>query len=1458
MAGRIYKSAYVITGDSSGAIRATRMTSKELGNLNRSMDQAGRSARNFSRHSRGMYGSLTSIHGITRQLAPLLGGLSVAMGARSIVNAGLAMDGYGRSLRAVLGSAEAATQELKFIRSEAERVGVEFQPLVREYSKLAAAARDTSMEGEGVRKTFSAIIEISRVLNLSTEDTRGAIFALQQMLSKGTISAEELRRQLGERVPGSLNAMARAVGVSVQELDKMLKQGQLISEEVMPKFAEELKRMAESGLEFAVNSPAAEFDRLRNALFDFNVEAGKNVMPVLADGARVLTKGLNFLHENLYEVLTVLGGYTILRTMLIPSIKYLLGPIRAWTIAEGLLYHKLEAKRVSLLATSKVIKLMGGPLMAGATLAAGAFAGAVYKLNEVASETTGITDRVNQQLERLKLHATDPLSPEGMYILRDVLRQINAEADKAADRAAEVASAQQMASFVPGAGGASGLGSAVMVMQNVAAQEELTYAREQAENQTWALEAAESALAAVHGDAAFNVGLLGFEIETLVKYLGPWARASWDALGGWQMFVDHSSLARKEFVEVKTVLERKVKTIKNATKNVLEHAKALLENAHLSDKNKEALRELIKFIEDDAAETKRAADEKKAGAAAQRKFNKALADGQKAYRAILKEMNPHLALMDEYAIKATNLNLTEEFLNATYEEQQEMLLALRRSMGYYRDEKEELDHINDKFIEKTEKETAELAHENEVLRYAIEHSEDLTIAKLILANAGDDVVNAARREIEAHEALLKQYKAQQEEVGVLDEIVRRSVERMDDAFQGFWENVLRGGKGALDSLKSLAIQTASEIIHALTTRRLTAAITSAFLPAGTAMAGGGVASGGGFGSLFSGGGGLAQMFTGNSIGTGFAGLPPWLGGNTVGNLGPNYGIAQSGTGLFGNAGAYSNMSYGIAGLAGYFGGDLLFGGKGGMGGSIGATIGLAAGGPIGAIAGGLIGGFLGGLIKDRPALIETGTQSRAHESSSDYDRFIDSAFGGINVRSRRLDEADADAFGQALADFDNHLAQFLDSGQTELITSALADWRIRMEGEAISLEDTLDNRWGVILSTFESDVQGFVKGVDGMEDQVARLGQVLDAQSIVDAAPELFEGHTWQEFIAVAQKAQAEGEELNQTFARIVTQMQLIAAATETLKNFSASDLATDYLALVEANNQTAYGAWQTSSVILDETLSKFDGSIAAVMELAQLSGQHYENELNALMALDDALSSINATYGQSIERMEAEFRTGDENYEYYRKLAENSAASLMGMSDPELIRQTMEDINRWTNQAYGYLTDEQRASMGPEVIDFLKHVRDLGGDRIEKAREEILSDAEAFREEIGAAAQDIKDPLLLVADELGLSAEDLKLAAEDLSTSADALIAAGAPGTGVDGGASVKIKNPNKKHGVGSFDYTANKGIEVSVDTDRLEKVVYAGSVNNHNATAALIQAVNTFLTTTRSQQGQVGGSVK
>jgi tape measure domain-containing protein len=190
--------------------------------------------------------------------------------AAKFVAANVEVEKFTRAVTQISGSSNAAGQELDYLRSVSDRLGLSTRGTADAYVGLLAATRNTSLEGAQTRTIFESIATAMSLLGRSSADTEGALLAIQQIISKGTVSSEELRGQLGERLPGAFGIAARAVGVTTEQLGKMLEQGQVIAADFLPKFAAELN--ATFGRPENVDTYVAAVNRLGNA-FDEALQA---------------------------------------------------------------------------------------------------------------------------------------------------------------------------------------------------------------------------------------------------------------------------------------------------------------------------------------------------------------------------------------------------------------------------------------------------------------------------------------------------------------------------------------------------------------------------------------------------------------------------------------------------------------------------------------------------------------------------------------------------------------------------------------------------------------------------------------------------------------------------------------------------------------------------------------------------------------------------------------------------------------------------------------------------------------------------------------------------------------------------------------------------------------------------------------------------------------------------------
>lgn len=216
-------------------------------------------------------------------------------------NTGLEVERLNNTLKFSTGSTEAAAEEMSYLTEVSRRLGVALNVTSNGYVKLSASAVGTQLEGQKTRDIFEAVMSATTVMGLKGHETEGVLLAISQMMSKGTVAAEELRGQLGERLPGAFQVAARAMGVSTSELGKMLQQGEVMAEDFLPKFAAELKKTlgdtpeeAARGGRAAVNQLATTWEEFkRNTADGATLTIGLKVVE-LTDGA------LQFFNEHVF------------------------------------------------------------------------------------------------------------------------------------------------------------------------------------------------------------------------------------------------------------------------------------------------------------------------------------------------------------------------------------------------------------------------------------------------------------------------------------------------------------------------------------------------------------------------------------------------------------------------------------------------------------------------------------------------------------------------------------------------------------------------------------------------------------------------------------------------------------------------------------------------------------------------------------------------------------------------------------------------------------------------------------------------------------------------------------------------------------------------------------------------------------------------------------------------------
>jgi len=143
------------------------------------------------------------------------------------------------------------------------------------YSKFYAAANKT-LSQKDMRSVYDSLLQASTVMHILPRQFKLVSLAVEQMASKGTISMEELRRQLGEHIPGAFGIAARAMGKSEKEFNKMVKDGKVFANEFLPKFAKQLKQELGQGLSAALASSQSKIINMQNAIMELQMKLSES------------------------------------------------------------------------------------------------------------------------------------------------------------------------------------------------------------------------------------------------------------------------------------------------------------------------------------------------------------------------------------------------------------------------------------------------------------------------------------------------------------------------------------------------------------------------------------------------------------------------------------------------------------------------------------------------------------------------------------------------------------------------------------------------------------------------------------------------------------------------------------------------------------------------------------------------------------------------------------------------------------------------------------------------------------------------------------------------------------------------------------------------------------------------------------------------------------------------------
>ena len=400
---------------------------KELGRVNKSMGTG-------VKRSGGLASSFKRLTISLRNLAiAYLGFQTLIRGFQDIFKVTKILDSITFAQEKVIKSQTEFAQTQQWLSKIISDYGLDLVTVTNRYTKFRAATISSNLTAIQTQKIFGSMSKAAATLGLKTDELQGVYLALEQMISKGLVTTEELRRQLGERLPGAFNIMATSLGKTTLELNKMLRAGKVVSEEVLPGFADAVEEAYGIKSVQFVDTLVAAQNRLRTSWIEliriFNAAGSiKGFLNTLSGMIGTIGKNIE-VFKTLGKIivgltgvtLTYLGVKRLLNTQIFKNIAGIISgtiaftrqtvatvrqtaAIGSLTVAQRLYTLGSKAATIATKALKWAFTSTGiGAIITGFATLAAILLPIIFRTKELSDATLELSDRISKEKAKIDL-----------------------------------------------------------------------------------------------------------------------------------------------------------------------------------------------------------------------------------------------------------------------------------------------------------------------------------------------------------------------------------------------------------------------------------------------------------------------------------------------------------------------------------------------------------------------------------------------------------------------------------------------------------------------------------------------------------------------------------------------------------------------------------------------------------------------------------------------------------------------------------------------------------------------------------------------------------------------------------------------------------------------------------------------------------------------------------------------
>ena len=348
--------AAVATSDQS----ATRASTAAIDDNTAARRRNNRAAEEGVTVHRNLFVRIGEIIGIYRLYTTTLNLAEQAL--KAIPKAGLEQQATQASLLGIFGTQQ-GEENIAFIHKVANTAGQSLLTLEQAYRRYAPSAILAGAKQKEVNQSFKDFAEVGTILHLPEEKINSLFLALDQMYAKGVVQSEEVKKQLGNVLPGAVEAFAMAMGKTPAAFMAAMKANEVIAKEAVPKFAAYYRKIFggpdDSVFNLVKDRLQSNLHRLETAYTDMNRNIFQSTQTTMND---IVKASINMV-EKVTANLTGIGqAITVLAELI--TVRLVGAAITLAITNFGLLATKINTVVTLLTGVSAPILALGAAVVA--------------------------------------------------------------------------------------------------------------------------------------------------------------------------------------------------------------------------------------------------------------------------------------------------------------------------------------------------------------------------------------------------------------------------------------------------------------------------------------------------------------------------------------------------------------------------------------------------------------------------------------------------------------------------------------------------------------------------------------------------------------------------------------------------------------------------------------------------------------------------------------------------------------------------------------------------------------------------------------------------------------------------------------------------------------------------------------------------------------------------------------